>query len=231
MKKIKLLAIALVCSMAFSSCSSEENMLPEEQGKELSKTYQLKRDASGAYTIDFESNVKTSKIKNASTNTNELYLSISDDDFVQKTSSVSDLWFNDDNFKITLLSNSFNKAPSISILDDNAKFSQKSDNAFLKEYSITKNEDGTYGLDFTVDNNVSVDFVYNTEIGAYEIHLEESEKSNGINNYSRILEKEQNILLQIHFVNHTSDSAKAEAEAGPRKPVIIIDDGEDLPPY
>ncbi|SDS30129.1 hypothetical protein SAMN05216503_2619 [Polaribacter sp. KT25b] len=229
MKKRNFLAVAVVFSLVFSSCSSEEEALMPEQSKELFKTFELKRDATGAYSIDLDldSNVKVAKVKNTAENINELYLSVSDDDLEQKSNLQSDLFFDDENFKVDFITENSNKVPSISIFDDNIKYVKKSDDSFLEEYSVIKNENGTYELDFKVSNNVSVDFVYNDEISVYEVHLEESGKSQQNDSYSRTLEKEENELLQIHFVNHTGDNAKGDATSADRKPVIIIDDGED----
>jgi hypothetical protein len=53
-------------------------------------------------------------------------------------------------------------------------------------------------------------------------------QGNGNNTYSRTFEKtDGEELLQIHFVNHIGGSAKGEANVTERRPVIIIDDGED----
>ncbi|PQJ77494.1 hypothetical protein [Polaribacter glomeratus] len=225
MKKIKILALALVTTFAFSSCSTEDSMMPQEQSSELLNTYQLKRDASGAYSVDINvnGNVNISKVKNAISNTNELYLTLSDDKFTQKSTVQTDLFFNDENFKIDFISANSNKTPSISVFDDNIKFVKKSDTSFLEEFSVTKNENGTYDLDFKVINNVAVDFVYNTDLEAYEVHLEANVKSQGNKNFSRTLEKENDKLLQIHFVNHLTDMLKAETQSTERKPVILID--------
>ena len=73
---------------------------------------------------------------------------------------------------------------------------------------------------------MNVDFVYNSEINVHEVHLEEGIKSSENNNYSRVLDKEDYKLLQIHFVNHTNISAKGLDLSGERKPRIIIDTGE-----
>jgi hypothetical protein len=227
MRQTKFLALALVIfSLVFSSCSSEDSMAPQSQNKELFKTYQLKRDATGAYSLDVnvEDNVKISNIKNETNNTNELHLAVTDDNFTNKTNLQSDLFFNDENFKIDFITENSNNVPSISVFDDNIKFAKKSDTALLKEYSITKNENDTYDLNFKVVKNVTVDFVFNAEINVYEVHLQEGEKAQSNNKFSRTLEKKENVKLEIHFVNHLSESAKSsEAPEAIRKPIILVD--------
>jgi hypothetical protein len=229
MRKIKILAFALAATFAFSSCSSEDSMMSQKQSSELLKTFQLKRDVTGEYSVDLNvnSNVTVSKIKNATNNTNELYLTLSDDDFKQKSTTQTDLFFNDENFKVDFISDNTNKTPSISVFDSNIKFIKKSDTSFLEEFTVTKNENGTYDLDFKVIDNISVSFVYSTNLEAYEIHLEANVKSQENKNFSRSLEKESGKLLQIHFINHLNESAKGSAAAAIRKPIIIIDDGEE----
>lgn len=231
MKKLNLAVIVVLFSLVFSSCSSDEALLQDEQSKELFKSYQLKRDANGAYSIDVQVGdyVNIGKVKNTTNNTNELYLSVSDDGLIQKNSYDSDLWFNNESFKVELISDNFSKVSSISITDDNIRFAKKDDDNYLNEYSISLNEDGLYNLDFDVLNNVSVDFVYNSEEDVYEVHLEKSGKTQESNSYSRVLEKEEGSLLQIHFVNHVNTVAKSSSVSALtiRKPKIIIDDGSD----
>ena len=230
MKKIKFVAIVLLASLAFSSCSSDEMFSPEEVSEELFKTYQLKRDINGKYSLDInvEDNISIGKVKNTSNNTNEFYLSSSNSKVAQKSYYGSDLWFDNDNFKIEFISENFNKIPSISVIDDNVNYNKKADDELLKEYSITKNEEGSYDLDFKVINNIAVDFVYDSQNDVYEVHLELDLTSQGNNTYSRTFEKtDGEELLQIHFVNHIGGSAKGEANGTERRPVIIIDDGED----
>lgn len=231
MKKIKFVAIVLLASLAFSSCSSDEMFSPEEVSEELFKTYQLKRDINGKYSLDInvEDNISIGKVKNTSNNTNEFYLSSSNSKVAQKSYYGSDLWFDNDNFKIEFISENFNKIPSISIIDDNVNYNKKTDDELLKEYSITKNEEGSYDLDFKVINNIAVDFVYDSQNDVYEVHLELDLTSQGNNTYSRTFEKtDGEELLQIHFVNHIGGSAKGETNGTERRPVIIIDEGEDL---
>lgn len=230
MNKIKLVAISLLAFLAFSSCSSDELLSPEETSEELFKTYQLKRDINGAYSLDInvEDNVSIDKVKNSTNNTNEFHLSSSNSKVAQKSYYGSDLWFDNDNFRIEYITENSNKTPSISVMDDNIRYNKKGDDELLKEYSITKNEEGSYDLEFRVMDNIGVDFVQDSETNVYEIHLDPNVTSDGNNTYSRTFEITEGDLLQIHFVNHTGGSAKGEANVTERRPVIIIDEGEDL---
>tara|TARA_B110000046_G_scaffold167334_1_gene184915 strand:+ start:11347 stop:12042 length:696 start_codon:yes stop_codon:yes gene_type:complete len=229
MNKIKFVAISLIAFLTFSSCSSDEVLSPEEISEQLFKTYQLKRDINGAYSLDIivEDNISITKVKNPTNNTNQFHLLSSNSKVAQKSYYGSDLWFDNDNFRIEFISENFNKTPSISIIDDNIKYNKKGDEEFLKEYSITKNEEGSYDLDFKVINNVGVDFVYDSENNVYEIHLELDVNTEGNNTYSRTFEKADDELLQIHFVNHITGSAKGQVPITERRPVIIIDEGEN----
>lgn len=228
MKKLNTVIAVVLFSIVFTSCSSDAILLEEQQSNELLTTYQLKRDASGAYSIDLNvgSNVVVDQIKNTEESTNELYLSESIGKVAQKISVNSDLRFENENFKIKFINENETKTPSITVYDDNIKFSKKSgdNSSFLNEYSISKNEDGTFDLSFNVDAKVTVDFVYNEELSTHEIHLEEGNSKDS--NFSRTIEKEEGELLKIDFVSHTNN-ANAKAAAAIRKPRVIVDDGEE----
>jgi hypothetical protein len=228
MKKIKFVAISLLAFLAFSSCSSDELLSPEEISEELFKTYQLKRDINGVYSLDInvEDNISIGKVKNSTNNTNEFHLSTSNAKVAQKSYYGSDLWFDNENFRIEFISENFNKIPSISVKDDNNRYNKKGDDELLEEYSITKNEEGSYNLDFRVMDNIGVSFVQDSETNVYEVHLDPNVTSDGNNTYSRTFEITEGELLQIHFVNHFSGSGKGQPDP-PRRPVIIIDEGED----
>jgi hypothetical protein len=226
MKKSSLLSIAVMFLMVLSSCSSDENLLAEEQSTDLLKSYKVVRDATGAYSLDLnvEDNVSVGKFDNTVTNTNEFYLSLTDSKLKQSNSFNSDLLFTGDTFKVKFTGDNNTTRPSITVFDNNTKNAQKSGgiDSFLENYSITKNEDGSFDLDFTVKNEVDVDFVYNEKLSVHEIHLEEG--AGNEKNFSRTLEKEDSELLKIDFVNHANNSGAKAAAAFTRKPKIIIDE-------
>ena len=228
MKITKLLSFALVSVFFLSSCSNNETLLPEQETKNSLKSYKVKRDASGAYSIDYDlvENVKSDKVKNNITNTNEFHLYESDQATSKK--QTEELLIDGDKLSIGFVDTRTNKNSNIVIEDDNIELVQKNDedDAMLSTYSITSNEDGTYDLDFTVKNKVTVDFVYNEELSKYEIHLEKGKSAE--TTFSRNFTKLDGEVLKIDFVNHL-EAKKAKSyfsySAGTiKKPKIIIVD-------
>ena len=54
MKIIKLLPLFVAATLILSSCSSNETLSEEHAKKNLLKTFKVKRDATGAYFLDFD---------------------------------------------------------------------------------------------------------------------------------------------------------------------------------
>ena len=72
----KLAPYFLVFSIIFTSCSSNENEVLEDTQEKLLQSYTLKRDANGAYSIDFNTtnNTDVTAVKNTD-NSNAIILS------------------------------------------------------------------------------------------------------------------------------------------------------------
>ncbi len=222
MKNLSLFALLASFTLVFSSCSTNETLIPEEQSLDLLKTFTINRDADGAYSVNYDlnGNVQTENVIDRSTNTNNIYLYSSNSQSIRKI--TQDLTIDGDQLKVGFVDTGSDKKPHITIFDDNA-LTAKSPNEKLKDYSISSNEDGTYTLNFSVKNKVRVDFVYNEDIKTYEIHLEKGKANE--TQFSRILEKIEGQPLKFDFVNHLDTNAKSTLEEGitrPRKPRGII---------
>lgn len=224
MKTNKFLALIAIVSLVFTSCSSDEIETIEDSSKGLIKTYKIKRDSTGAYSLDFDviDNTQIDRLEDSQNNSSKFLLSSTS---IPTEKSISkDLLVDNNELKVSFVdANADSKF--ISIIDDNITLQAKGDSSKLSGYSVEGNEDGTFSLDFDVNNNVDVSFVYNESISTYEIHLEDG--SGSVSSFSRILEKEDDGLLKIDFVNHISNSgAKSATSALIRKPKVIIDGGD-----
>ncbi|WP_334055829.1 hypothetical protein [Polaribacter sp. P097] len=223
MKTIKLIALFVTGSLTLASCSSDETSLEANQKTSLLKTYKIQRDASGAYSLDLNlsDNTKVDNFLDIDSNTKQYFLSESDQ---QTKSSLSDnLTISDTNMKIAFVDAATNKDEYLYVEDDNITLSAKSNKVRrLKDYSIVAESDGTYTLDFKVKNKTNVSFVFNSELQAYEVHLEKDKKAT-TTDFSRTLEKNEGEPLTIHFVNHKEGSSNKGMAVLIRKPIIIID--------
>tara|TARA_R110002050_G_scaffold286169_2_gene436492 strand:- start:2920 stop:3603 length:684 start_codon:yes stop_codon:yes gene_type:complete len=223
MKKIKFLTLATIITLVFTSCSNEETLLSNDLNSKLLKSYKVKRDATGAYSIDYDLYDNAIVAKNTNSSLNEFSLYSTDKETPKKLDET--LLINNNQLKIGFIDNNTNKKQYVTVFDDDITLSKKSaDKSFLKSYNITSNDDGIYTLDFTIKNNSDVTFVFNEEKRTYEIHLEKGKNSE--TTFERTFEKEEGEVLKIDFVNHIPNtSAKSDGnEVLIKKPVIIIDD-------
>ncbi len=210
----------LILSIIFTSCSSNENEVLEKTQEKLLQSYTLKRDANGAYSIDFNTtnNTDVTAVKNTD-NSNEIILS----EVNHKTATKHSNNFNIENdyLKIGFLEANKGKRTKISIEDENPTFA-KGVTKFLNSYSITKNTDGTFQLNFKVNDNVTTDFVYNEDIETYEVHLS---KGNTVKKeFSRELTLKSDKTLKLDFVNHIySGKSESKSEYVVKRPRQIIE--------
>lgn len=221
MKTIQLFAYATVCSILLSSCATEETFNPEPVAEDFIKSLSVKRDLSGAYYVDYEleNNVATENTLENGVYNIEAYAT----DNVSRKSNSEYLDLEKGSAKINLRSENSDENTQITIFDDTKVMARgANNNEMLAAYGITKNEDNTYDLNFTVKDGVAVDFVYNENLEEYEIHLEENSSSSDTE-FNRVLEKQQGASLKFAFVNHTSTTSRITS----KKPVVVIDDGED----
>lgn len=199
MKKFNLLTLVAILSLFLSSCNSEETLLPQDENTDLLKSYKIKKDVEGNYSLDFDLNDDTAidKIEDKVTNTKNFYLYSEGNKLIKKV--TEDLVINGEELTVGFVDTRSNKNPSITIIDDKISFAKTNEAKFLKEYSIEATEDGNFLLNFTVNNGVLVDFLYNKDSETYEIQLKEGK---GVEqSFSKVLTKEEGKSLKFDFVN------------------------------
>lgn len=216
MNKITPLILAL--SLIFASCSSNENEGLINTQENLLKSYTLKRDANGAYSVDFKTtnNTDVTTVKNVD-DSNEIILSEANNNTANKHNS--DFSIENDQLKIGFLEANKGKRTKIYIEDENITFA-KGVTEFLNSYSITKKEDDTFQLNFKVNENVSTEFIYNEDIETYEVHLSNGESKQ--KEFSRGLKIPLSGIIKINFVNHKYQGKSSNVEFLEEKPRAII---------
>jgi len=216
-----------LASIVFFSCSNNDDAeMSTDFNKNLLKNYAVKRDASGAYSIDFNvsDKVKVEKIVDKNSNTSQFFLHSADKN--TQTNIAESLLIDENQLKVDFVNANNNKnITNVTIFDDNITLAKGNENSKLKSYSVTKNDDGFYDVVFEVKDNVAVNFVHNEKEDAFEIHLNNGK---GVEtNFSRTLEKIEGKPLSIVFVNYVGNTnAKSETLEPIRKPVIIIEEEE-----
>ena len=220
--KLGVFSTMLSFAIILTSCTSEENALSTEApSAELLKSFKVKRDLNGSYFLDFDlkSDAKVDKIYDEVSNTNQIYLYSSNNSSKRKvTEEVS---ITNSQLKIGFVDTNTDKTPTITITDDNIALA-KGNNDALQGYEVTSNEDGTFQLDFSVADGVNVDFTYNNNLEAYEIHLESGKGDNS--SYSRTFEKTEGQALKVDFINHVNTSSSKYANKEPvRRPRVVLD--------
>ena len=223
MKKLYVGFLAVVLAFSFTSCSTSETDFDTPQ-EPLLKKAQLKRDASGAYSVDYVVADKTvSDVrKDLNSLTNEFHLSKVAHD--TKDQYREDLTLNDNKLRIGFFDNETGKSMKLTIEDENITLAKGNSTKFLKTYGLTTNDDGTIQLDFEVNNNVQTEFVYNKALSVYEVHLRKGTSTDKV--FSRSLTIPDTKILKIDFVNHMTKSKGFSAEMTTTIPVVIMDFSE-----
>ncbi|MDG2193961.1 MAG: hypothetical protein P8K77_03720 [Polaribacter sp.] len=219
MKKLKTGLLVVMGVLSFTSCATFENEVeaPQEQ---LLQMYTLSRDTNGAYSINYNVADKTSATshKNIGSKTNEIYLDKVG--YREQKNYKNNFSLDDDKIKIRFVDNNTSGSTQITVEDENATFAKgANNNRFLKEYEVTGNADGTFQLDFEINEGIQSEFVYNKESSTYEIHLSKGDSTE--KQFSRAIDIADDGVLKVDFVNHKY-AGKGEATGPGRKPRIII---------
>lgn len=203
MKKIVSL---LVLSVVFlTSCTSEDKAGIEETA--LLKSYEIKKDINGRFTIDYKVNetVVSDFVKNYENGYNEIYLyegsKVSEEG--SKSISSKNIDLNNNELKVGFYENNTKKT-SILIEDGNIELSKSLDqeietSPYLESYSITNMGNDEFMLAFHTKNNVEVSFSFDELTQSYKINLIQGEKEASY--YTKTYIKTET-TLRIDFVNY-----------------------------
>jgi len=222
MKTIKFFSVITLITLALTSCSNEDAGLTTDQNTKLLKTFKVQRDATGAYSVDFNvsDNTKVDEVINVNDNSKQYFLYSSDN--ATENNISHDVSVINDQIKIGFVDTQASTSRSVNIIDDINLAKKSGSSLRLLSYSVVSNENGAHNLDFTVKENTTVSYVYNEEIKVHEVHLRAGKR--GEVDFSRSLEKLEGEALKIDFVNHMGNSnAKSYKEVLIRKPRVIVD--------
>ena len=222
MKNLPLLIFALVISLIFSSCSQEETSFLEEPSTELFGKVVLSRDASGAYTMDLETNNNVSSTISSNNKANSLDIDLfsetgASEQHISETMSTG----SEDRFSVNLNNTITNRTSKLTIFDKDIQFSKTEEEDHLTSYSVVDNGDNTYDLNFTVDASIEVDFTQDEATGDYIIHLEPGNGSQS--DYTVTFEKEEGENLHILFRNYYPSEDGRSTTSSKDKPRIWVD--------
>jgi len=230
MKNLSLTSLLLITVLVFTSCSVENDPILEDQlslsSRDIfAKQPTVQRNADGSYFVDYKlkAGVGSDIAVDDDTNTKDINL--------YSSNSQTQKSFNEDlpltskgQFTVGINNTETNSRSTITIFDDDIKFSRNAKQDHLKGHGIQDNGDGTYTVDFTVKENIKVDFVKNEAKDRYEIHLDRGDSAES--DFSRTFTKEPGENLEIVFVNYYYDaSGRNNTVEKAEKPRSIINDG------
>ena len=192
MKNLPLSIFAIITTLIFSSCSQEETTFLEEPSSELFGKVMLSRNASGAYTLNLETNNNVASSITNDDKANSLDIDLySETGAVKESISESMSTGSEESFFVNLKNTITDRTFKVRVSDKDIKFSRTELNEqddHLNSYSIIDNGDNTFDLNFTVDPLIDVDFTQDEDTGEYIVHLEPGEGSQA--DYSMTFERQ-----------------------------------------
>ena len=222
MKNLSLSIFALVITLVFSSCSQEEISFLEEPSSELFGKVVLSRDASGAYTMDLETNNNVASSITSNHKANSLDIDLySDTGASEQNISETISTGSDDRFSVNLNNTITSRTSKLTIFDKEIQFSKTEEEDHLTSYSVVDNGDNTYDLNFTVDASIEVDFTQDEASGEYMIHLEPGAGTQ--TDYTVTFNREEGENLQILFRNYYPSEDGRSTTSSKDKPRIWVD--------
>ena len=222
MKNLPVSIFAIITTLIFSSCSQEETTFLEEPSSELFGKVVLSRDASGAYTMDLETNNNVASSITSNHKANSLAIDLySDTGASEQNISETMSTGSDDRFSVNLNNTITSRTSKLTIFDKEIQFSKTEEEDHLTSYSVVDNGDNTYDLNFTVDASIEVDFTQDEASGEYMIHLEPGAGTQ--TDYTVTFNREEGENLQILFRNYYPSEDGRSTTSSKDKPRIWVD--------
>ena len=231
MKNLPLSIFAIITTLIFSSCSQEETTFLEEPSSELFGKVMLSRNASGAYTLNLETNNNVASSITNDDKANSLDIDLySETGAVKESISESMSTGSEESFFVNLKNTITDRTFKVKVSDKDIKFSRTELNEqddHLNSYSIIDNGDNTFDLNFTVDPLIDVDFTQDEDTGEYIVHLEPGEGSQA--DYSMTFERQEGQTTDITFVNYYSSHESGRVTTSTsriRRPKVSIGESD-----
>jgi len=231
MKNLPLSIFAIITTLIFSSCSQEETTFLEEPSSELFGKVMLSRNASGAYTLNLETNNNVASSITNDDKANSLDIDLySETGAVKESISESMSTGSEESFFVNLKNTITDRTFKVRVSDKDIKFSRTELNEqddHLNSYSIIDNGDNTFDLNFIVDPLIDVDFTQDEDTGEYIVHLEPGEGSQA--DYSMTFERQEGQTTDITFVNYYSSTESGRVTTSTsriRRPKVSIGESD-----
>ena len=210
MKKICFSLLAIVLVLNIVSCSNDQSGVETPKGALLKKA-SIKRNASGKYTVAYETESHTisDRVK-VNSSSNEFHLSKVA--YNTKNLHTEDVLLAENNLHISFIDHQNNMKTKWSVEDENMNFPKGAAlENLLKSYALTISSNDEVQLSFEVEDNVSTEFSFNEETDTYEVHLRELTSSAEETSFDRVLSlSDSGGGLRLDFVNHSIELAAKE---------------------
>ena len=218
----KSLAIAAL-TMTLTSCA-EETTLTEQLSQETQlKSYSLTTTADGSFVLEHTLSEGSSSSILSNDSGNEILIS---DGYSDSSTKSAVLPLLNNEIKIDFITENEVAIPGIKILDEKISTTASSKKIdYVKDYSISLLEDGSYQLNFTLAKNFTVNYAFNQDLNRHEINLVATD-SKRKSSYSKKFLKFEGEKLNIVFlrsIKTTTLSSQGRFAYLPEPPEITID--------
>jgi len=209
--------------IGLTSCSEQTSLTETLSQESQLKSYSLTTAEDGSYILEHTLTERTTSTLISTTAGNEIILS---DGYSDSSTKTSVLPLVNNEIKIDFISENEVSIPGIKILDEKITTSSAKKIDYVKDYTVSLLNDGSYELEFSLPNNYIPTYTFNLELNRQEIILIAG-ISNETNTYSHNFIKFEGEKLNIVFLrakkSHTLGSKRINRLYYPEPPELEID--------